>query len=99
MAELEEPPGMDESSNLMTWQAFVALALPMMAVPIIVTWLLLSSHGGQPHVGAVRQNQLISVMEQMKSIRDDVREIRLLLIEASSRRPITVPCPEDRLPE
>lgn len=76
-------------NGYVTWKSFVALALPIIAVPIIVTWALLLFHSSQPHAGAVRHEELRQVSEQIGALRADIREFRQLLMRNDRAKRLT----------
>lgn len=68
--------GNENGRRYITWQGFVALGIPIVVVPILVTWFLLQAHSALTHEGAATQEDLRNVSDQLREIRLELREIR-----------------------
>lgn len=75
------PNGNGVGGEYVTWRGFVALGLPIVAIPIMVTWILLVAHASGTHEQAVRYKDLLAIEGRLDNIGASLREVRMLILQ------------------
>ena len=70
--------------SVVSWRQFVSTMVPLIVMPIAISWALVNAHGETPtHTGAVHirefervVTELRDLKAEMQNMRKDLREIR-----------------------
>jgi hypothetical protein len=74
---------MNNGNEYVTWKAFVALCLPIVIVPIVVSWILLTWHAGNQALMDQANNTFMT--STMAEIKVEIKELRQELLDCERR--------------